>query len=261
MMTEEASVQLLQGKTVLVTGASAGIGRAAAVGAAQHGADVAINYHSDEAGAAAAVAAIEALGRRAIAIKGDVAEPETASRFIEGAVTALGRVDVFVNNAGICPFHAFLDMPVETVERTMRVNLHGAYFMVQAAANQMVRQGGGGAIVAVSSISALVGGEFQTHYTPTKAGVHSLMQSAAIALGRHGIRCNSVLPGTILTDINKEDLADPEKRARMAARVPLGRLGDAEDLAGPIIFLASDLARYVTGAALLVDGGAFVNLQ
>jgi L-rhamnose 1-dehydrogenase len=115
--------------------------------------------------------------------------------------------------------------------------------------------------VAVSSISALVGGEYQTHYTPTKAGVHSLMQSTAIALGKYGIRCNSVLPGTILTDINKDDLADPEKRKRMAARIPLGRLGDPDDLAGPIIFLASDLARYVTSAALLVDGGAFVNLQ
>ena len=168
---------------------------------------------------------------------------------------------MFVNNAGICPFHAFLDMPADTVERTMRVNLHGAYYMVQAAANRMVEQGGGGAIIAVSSISALVGGEFQTHYTPTKAGVLSLMQSTAIALGRYGIRCNAVLPGTILTDINKDDLADAGKRARMAARIPLGRLGEPDDIAGPIMFLASDLARYVTGAALLVDGGAFVNLQ
>ena len=252
---------LLEGKRFLVTGGSRGIGRAAAIEAARQGADVALHHFDDDEGATATVAAITALGRRAIAVAGDVADPSAAAAFVATATDVLGGVDVFVSNAGICPFHAFLDMPVATFERTMRVNLHGAFHMVQAAANQMVRQGGGGAIVAVSSISALVGGEYQTHYTPTKAGVHSLMQSAAIALGRHGIRCSSVLPGTILTDINKEDLADPAKRARMAARIPLGRLGEPDDLAGPIVFLASDLARYVTGAALLVDGGAFVNLQ
>lgn len=254
-------MRLLEGKSVLVTGGSTGIGRAAAIGAARHGANVAINYASSDDKAASCIAEIEALGQKGLAVKGDVARPETATDFVAKAVEAFGRVDVLVSNAGICPFHAFLDMPVETVDRTFRVNLHGAYYMVQAAAKQMVAQGEGGAIVAVSSISALVGGEFQTHYTPTKAGVHSLMQSAAIALGRHGIRCNSVLPGTILTEINKDDLADQAKRDRMTARIPLGRLGEADDLAGPIVFLASDMAAYVTGAALLVDGGAFVNLQ
>ena len=252
---------LLKSKTVLITGGSSGIGAAAAIEAARHGADVAINYIGGDVGANHVVAQIEDLGRRAVAFKGDVSDPQTAKTFVEGAVAKLGRVDVFISNAGICPFHAFLDMPAETFERTMSVNLHGAFYMVQAAANQMVAQGDGGAIVAVSSISALVGGEFQTHYTPTKAGIHSLMQSAAIALGKHRIRCNSVLPGTILTEINRDDLADAEKRDRMAARVPLGRLGQPEDLAGPIVFLASDMARYVTGAALLVDGGAYVNLQ
>lgn len=254
-------MKLLDGKTVLVTGGSTGIGRAAAIGAARHGADVAINYHSRDEDADSCVAEIEALGRRAFALKGDVALPETATDFVAKAVDAFGKVDVLVSNAGICPFHAFLDMPVEVFERTQKVNMHGAYFMCQAAARQMVAQGQGGAIVAVSSISALVGGEFQTHYTPTKAGVHSLMQSAAIALGKHNIRCNSVLPGTILTEINKDDLADPGKRRSMEARVPLGRLGAPDDLAGPIVFLASDMAAYVTGAALLVDGGMYVNLQ
>jgi L-rhamnose 1-dehydrogenase len=253
--------KLLAGKTVLVTGASTGIGRAVAIGAAKHGANVAVNYARDTAGAGACVAAIEAEGQRGIAVQGDVADPATAADFVGRAVEAFGRVDVFVNNAGICPFHAFLDMPVETLERTMRVNLHGAYFMVQAAANQMVKQGDGGSIIAMSSISALVGGEFQTHYTPTKAGVLSLMQSTAIALGKHRIRCNALLPGTILTEINKEDLADVEKRKYMESRVPLGRLGQPEDMVGPTVFLASDLSEYVTGAALLVDGGMFVNLQ
>jgi L-rhamnose 1-dehydrogenase len=252
---------LLDGKVLLVTGANAGIGRAVAIGAAKAGADVAINYLENDETAASCVAEIQAAGRRGVAIQGDVADPASATKFVDGAVEALGRVDAMVSNAGICPFHAFLDMPAETLERTMRVNLHGAYYMVQAAANRMVEQGQGGAIVAVSSISALVGGEFQTHYTPTKAGVHSLMQSAAIALGRHRIRCNSVLPGTILTDINRDDLSDPEKRAYMEKRIPLGRLGSPEDLVGPVVFLASDMARYVTGAALLVDGGAYVNLQ
>jgi L-rhamnose 1-dehydrogenase len=125
----------------------------------------------------------------------------------------------------------------------------------------MQAQGDGGAIIATSSISALVGGGMQTHYTPTKAGVHSLMQSCAIALGPYGIRCNSVLPGAIETDLNREDLSDPEKSAYFAKRIPLGRVGQPEDVAGCVVFLASDLARYVTGAALLVDGGMFVNLQ
>ncbi len=252
---------LLQGKTVLITGGSHGIGRATAVACAKQGADIAINFlHEPDAGAAV-VAEIESLGQRAIAVKGDVADLNAAPAFIEAAVKAFGKVDVFVSNAGICPFHAFLDMPAEVLERTMRVNLHGAYYMTQAAARRMQQQGSGGAIIAISSISALVGGEMQTHYTPTKAGVHSLMQSCAIALGRYGIRCNSVMPGTIATDINKEDLADPVKRKYMEGRIPLGRLGEPDDVAGCVVFLASDLARYVTGSSLLVDGGVFVNLQ
>ena len=252
---------LLKDKVVLITGGSRGIGAAVAVEMAKQGADVAINSYAGGEAAAEVIAAVEAHGRRCISVEGDVALPETATAFVNAAVEAFGRVDVFVSNAGICPFHAFLDMPAETLKRTMEVNLHGAYFMTQAAANQMVKQGQGGAIVAISSISALVGGEFQTHYTPTKAGVHSLMQSCAIALGRHGIRCNSVLPGTILTDINKDDLSDPSKREYMEGRIPLGRLGQPEDIGGAVAFLASDMAAYVTGAALLVDGGAFVNLQ
>jgi len=254
-------MRLLEHKVVLVTGASRGIGQAIAIECARHGADVALNVFRHAAEAGALIAAIKALGHSAIAVEGDVAKPETATAFVRAAKDAFGRIDVLVSNAGICPFHSFLDMPTDTLKRTTEVNLLGAYYMSQAAARVMVEQGQGGAIVAVSSISALVGGAMQTHYTPTKAGVHSLMQSAAIALGPHGIRCNSVLPGTVETDINKDDLADPDKRRYMQGRIPLGRLGTPEDIAPVVVFLASDMARYVTGAAVLADGGLFVNLQ
>ena len=252
---------LLAGKKVLITGASRGIGRGTAIECARHGADLALNWFRDREGIAETLAAVRSLGRTVIEVEGDVAERDSAQPFVDAAAQALGGIDVFVSNAGICPFHAFLDTPPQVFERTMAVNLHGAYYMTQAAARRMKEQGRGGSLIAISSISALVGGGTQAHYTPTKAGVHSLMQSCAIALGPYGIRCNSVMPGTIATDINKEDLADPAKRAYMEKRIPLGRLGEPKDVAGCVVFLASDLARYVTGAAVLVDGGLFVNLQ
>jgi L-rhamnose 1-dehydrogenase len=265
---KEGVVKLLEGKSVLVTGGSRGIGAGIAIAAARHGADIAVNYFNDndarygKRGAIdAVVAEIKMLGRRVIAVDGNVAEPETAPAFVEAAVAAFGKVDVLASNAGVCPFHAFLDTPYEVLHQTLGVNLEGAYLMCQAAARQMKAQGHGGAIVATSSISALLGGGMQAHYTPTKAGVHSLMQSAAIALGRFGIRCNSVMPGAILTDLNRDDLADPEKADYFAKRIPLGRYGEPADVAEVVVFLASDMARYVTGAALLVDGGLFVNLQ
>lgn len=120
----------------------------------------------------------------------------------------------------------------------------------------------GGSIIGISSISALVGGAQQAHYTPTKAGVLSLIQSAACALGKHNIRCNALLPGTIKTQLNDKDLENEEKRRYMEGRIPLGRTGVTGDLAGPAVFLGcEDLSGYVTGAQLLVDGGLFVNLQ
>lgn len=144
----------------------------------------------------------------------------------------------------------------------MNINLVGAYYAVQAAARQMSQQSpSGGSIIGVSSISALVGGAGQTHYTPTKAGILSLMQSTACALGKHNIRCNALLPGTIRTQLNDADLDDPKKKEYMEGRIPLGRLGQPVDLAGPAVFLGSELSNYVTGAQLLVDGGLFVNLQ
>lgn len=258
--------KLLEGKVVVVSGGSRGIGRAIAVGCAEHGADVVINYTGDPqaqdlpAAAEQTLAGIRAAGRRGVGVAGDIADPATSQAIMAAAVAHFGKVDVAVANAGICPFAAFLDISPALLRNTLAVNLEGTFYLAQAAAQRMKDQGHGGSIIAISSISKLVGGEFQSHYTPTKAGQHALMQSSAIALGRYGIRCNSVLPGTIVTDINREDLT-PEKTEYFNRRIPLGRLGQPDDIVGSVVFLASDLARYVTGAEILVDGGMFVNLQ
>jgi L-rhamnose 1-dehydrogenase len=260
----------LTGKTALVTGGSRGIGRAICLALAKAGAAVAVNYHlppepefgrDNEADAQEVVGAIETNGGRAVAVAGSVADKTDVERMMREVVDAFGALDILVNNAGICPFHDFLTMPEELWDRVHDVNMKGAFLCSQAAANLMIEQGRGGRIVSISSISALVGGALQTHYTPTKAGVHSLMQSLAIVLGPYGITCNSIMPGAVATDINREDLSDPEKRAYMERRIPVGRLGQPDDIAGPVVFLASEAARYVNGAALLVDGGLFVNLQ
>lgn len=260
----------LEGRRALVTGASRGIGRAAALGLAEAGCDVVVNYHcpataefghDNRRDATEVVDLIRARGRRAVAIEADVSEEAAVDSMFGRIREEFGGLDILVSNAGICPFHDFLTMPTHLWDRVQAVNLRGAFICSQRAARLMVEQGRGGRIIAISSISALVGGAEQAHYTPTKAGAHSLMQSLATALGPHGITCNSILPGAILTDINAADLADTAKRRQFAQRIPLGRLGDPGDIAGPVVFLASDAAVYVTGASLLVDGGMFVNLQ
>ena len=252
----------LSGKIALVTGGSRGIGRAICLELARQGAKVAVNCSGPTTSAAdEVVTQITIEGGTAIGVAADVASKAEVEVMFEQVVETFGGLDTLVNNAGVCPFHDFLSMPEELWDRVQDVNLKGVFLCSQAAGKIMVDQGRGGRIISISSISALVGGEYQTHYTPTKSGIHSLMQSLAIVLGPHGITCNSIMPGTIATDITKEDLSSPEKRAYRERRIPLGRLGEPADIAGPVAFLASDAARYVNGAGLLVDGGLFVNLQ
>jgi len=257
---------LVSNKVVCITGSSRGIGRACALEFVKHGAAALIlHYLGDnetEQEVQSLQSEVESYGVQVVTVAGDIGNPATSSKIVEAGVKAFRRIDVLVSNAGICPFAEFLTMPHATWERTRQVNLDGSFYVVQAVANQMKNQAPpGGSIIGISSISALVGGELQCHYTPTKAGILSLMQSCAIALGKYGIRANAILPGTIATDINREDLADQKKREYTINRTVLKRLGTPEDIAGPVVFLASDLAKYVTGASLLVDGGLFVNLQ
>ncbi|KAI0880677.1 3-oxoacyl-reductase [Annulohypoxylon maeteangense] len=292
------AINLLAGKTAIITGGTTGIGRAIALEYIRQGCNVVVNH----LGLASDAAHLESLISEAASLKalsplegltigtldhipGDVSHPTTGPALVARAVSLFGRLDICVSNAGICQFAEFLTLTGDLFSKTVRTNLDGAFYVVQAAARQMASQPPfpttttpspfsapapssyspqvhRGSIIALSSISALVGGGEQTHYTPTKAGVLSLMQSCAVALGSHGIRCNALLPGTIRTQLNDEDLADDTKRAYMEGRIPLGRTGDPRDMAGPAVFLACDeLSGYVTGAQLLVDGGLFVNLQ
>ncbi|PHH67402.1 hypothetical protein CDD81_10 [Ophiocordyceps australis] len=264
---------LLAGKTAVITGGTMGIGRAICLEFLRQGANVVVN-HLGLAGDDAQVATLKdqgaGLGKNAgrlVDQVGDVGDSATATRLMARAVELSGearRLDICVSNAGVCAFADFLSVTTELLQQTMRTNLDGAFYVTQAAARQMAlgQQPPGGSIIGISSVSALVGGGQQTHYTPTKAGVLSLMQSAAVAMGKYGVRCNALLPGTICTRLNADDLARREKLEYMRGRIPLGRVGQPDDVAGPAVFLACDgLSRYVTGAQLLVDGGLFVNLQ
>ena len=192
---------------------------------------------------------------------GDISQSATADGFIAEVVKHWGELNVLVANAGIARFHEFLSTPDSFIEDHLRVNVGGCYFVTRAAGRAMKEGGKGGSIIGVSSISALCGSGELVHYTPTKAAVYNLMQSAAVALGPYGIRCNALLPGTIETQLNKVDLAVPEKRKAVVDRTTLKRVGKPEDLAGPAVFLASDLSQYCSGAQVLVDGGLFINQQ
>jgi len=152
-------------------------------------------------------------------------------------------------------------MPEAVWDEVLDVNLKGYFLCSQAVARVMVERGIRGRLIAISSISAELGGSNQAHYCASKAGINLLVKSMAIALGPHGITCNAVLPGTVETDINRQMLTDPEVCAYWSTRTPLGRMGTPEDITGPVLFFASDDSNWCTGSMLVVDGGTSVNLQ
>jgi NAD(P)-dependent dehydrogenase (short-subunit alcohol dehydrogenase family) len=245
----------LTGQVAMVTGGSRGIGAQISLALAGAGADVAVVYRSRQAEADATVAAIGALGRRAVALAQDTGDLDTLDSLVPRAVAALGQVDILVNNAGIAELCPALEVERAAIERVMRVNVTGPFLLAQAVARQLVARGAPGRIVNITSTNGFVGEALLAPYNASKGAMEMLTKSLAIELGPHGVTVNSVAPGLIGTEIGNEFELDKAFWDYAREHVPLHRIGKPEEVAGAVVFLASPAASYITGQHIIVDGG------
>ena len=239
-------------RVALVTGASRGIGRAVAVALAEAGHQVAFCYSSDAEGAAETTAAIEATGAKALAVQADVGDSQSVGRAFDAVEDAFGPVALLVNNAGINRDGLIIRMTDEHWRSVLNVDLDGAFHTIRRALPKMMKARFG-RIVSVSSVAGHMGGAGQANYSAAKAGLLGLSRSVAREMAPRGITCNVVAPGPIVTAMT-EEMPD-DWRTRAEAAVPLGRFGTPEECAAVVAFLCTDLAGYVTGALVPVDGG------
>ncbi len=242
----------LDGQVALVTGGDKGLGQAMAVALAQAGADVAIvsrSGHND-----ATRAAIEATGRRALALTADLGRPEAAVAVVEQAARALGRIDILVNNAGIIRRAAALETELADFQAVLDVNLVGVWALAQAAGRRMLAQGHG-KIINIASLLAFQGGIRVPAYTASKHAVAGLTKALANEWAGHGINVNAIAPGYMATDNTQALRDDPERSRQLLERIAAGRWGAPDDMAGAVVFLASRASDYVHGHVLVVDGG------
>lgn len=240
-------------RTAIVTAADSGIGRAAAVALAADGFDVGITWHTDEAGAEATAAEVREHGVRAVVTHLDVADIPACGDVVDGLVQELGGVDVFVNNAGTGIQTPFLDVEIDQWRHVLDVDLTGAFVCLQRAARHMVAAGRGGRLIAVTSVHAhqpMVG---SSAYDAAKHGLSGLMKNIALELGSSGISAVCVAPGEIATAMTGNEDVDPNTVRRPG--IPMGRPGDAREVAALIAFLASPKAAYISGASVVIDGG------
>lgn len=251
----------LDDKVALITGADSGIGQGIASAFAASGADVAINYRTDEAGARETAALVEGAGRRALVVQGDVGDPAQVDRIFAALDETFGRIDIMVNNAGVGIGGLVHEQPFEDWSRVIGTNLNGTFLCSAQAARRMIAQGGtGGRIINITSVHedacANAGG---SAYNASKAGIRNLTRTQAFELGPHGITVNNLAPGMILTPMNDRALVDEAYLREAEAQIPLRRAGVPADIANMAVFLASDAASYCTGATYLVDGGWLLN--
>lgn len=246
----------LKDRVALVTGASSGIGKAIATRFAEEGAHVAVNYRpGGSKDAEAAQAEASSFGPTAIAVAADVSKREDVERMVAEIVEKFGRIDICVNNAGIEIKRGFLDVSDEEWNKVIAVNLYGCFVVSQAAARQMVKQGGGGKLLFISSVHEDIPFPDFTAYCASKGGVRMMMRNLAMELAPHRINCNNIAPGAIATPINQQVLDDPEASRNAISEIPWGRFGKPEEVASVAVFLAGDESEYVTGSTYYVDGG------
>ncbi len=243
---------VLENKVALVTGASRGIGRQIAISLAKEGAQVIVNYNGSAAKAEEVVNLITEAGGRAEAVQCNVSEYAKAEELMKYIIGKYGRVDILVNNAGITRDNLLMKMTEEEFDAVIDINLKGTFNCIKHLSRQMLKQKGG-RIINISSVSGVMGNAGQANYCASKAGVIGLTKSVARELASRGITCNAVAPGFIETEMT-DVLADSVKEA-MNAQIPMKCFGNTEDIAGTVVFLASDAARYITGQVINVDGG------
>lgn len=248
----QGGILMLKGKSALVTGASRGIGKAIALELAKQGANVAVNYAGSKAKAQAVVEEIELLGVKAFKVQADVANEANVKDMVKEVISQFGAIDILVNNAGITRDNLLMRMKEEEFDQVINTNLKGVFTCTKAVTRSMMKQRSG-KIVNVSSIVGVSGNPGQANYVAAKAGVIGLTKSTAKELASRNIFVNAVAPGFIATDMTDELTED--QRAGMLAMIPLGKLGQAEDVAKVVRFLASDDSNYMTGQTLHIDGG------